>query len=235
MLTAPVFIAEAESVWNTTATKTVSVTTQAGDQIVVAASNEDNSATAVLAVPSGGGNTYTQQQLTSVASHTQVGIWAAPTATAQTFTLSQAETGGNANNFGTNALVWRATAGIGASSATTGTGTPSLSLTTTRDNSAIVAISSDWAAVSGTSRTWLTVNGYTPTAGNGQELTYNLLASSYTVYIAYWPDVGVRGAKTVGLSAPTGQTYSIAAVEVFGTGTPPVLATPQAVGRSYSW
>jgi len=37
------------------------------------------------------------------------------------------------------------------------------------------------------------------------------------VYVAYYPDAGTAGSKTVGLSAPTGQQYSIVAVEIKGT------------------
>lgn len=108
--------------------------------------------------------------------------------------------------------------GFGASAkVTSGSGAPSLSLTTTQDNSAIVVFVGDWNAINGSSRTWRTVNGFTPSAANGKELVYaGTAGSDYIVYAAYYPDAGTAGAKTVGLSAPTGQKYSVVALEVKG-------------------
>jgi hypothetical protein len=39
---------------------------------------------------------------------------------------------------------------------------------------------------------------------------------AYTVYIDRYTDAGGAGSKSLGLSAPTGQTFSIAAVEIRG-------------------
>ncbi|HWB36640.1 MAG TPA: hypothetical protein VHA75_11510 [Rugosimonospora sp.] len=50
--------------------------------------------------------------------------------------------------------------------------------------------------------------------------------------MAYWPDAGTAGSKTVGLSGPVGQTYSIVAVEIKGAagGTTNGTASPAGAG-----
>lgn len=90
-------------------------------------------------------------------------------------------------------------------------GSPSVSLTTTQANSAIVVIVSDWNAGSGTQTFTNNFSG-TPTA-----LTdYPGDGARYGVAIAYFPDAGAVGSKTVGMSAPTGQKWTIIAIEVKG-------------------
>lgn len=135
-----------------------------------------------------------------------------------TFTLSvsSANSGTTAGTWGDIALVFSGTAGPGTSASTTGTGTATVTVTTTQDHSAIAVIALDWIPADGSSRAWLTLNGTTPTAGNGLEQVY-FNNGDYAVYCAYWPDAGTAGAKTVGLSAPTGMKYTIIATEVLGT------------------
>jgi hypothetical protein len=139
--------------------------------------------------------------------------------------------------WGFNVLHWRDSDGVGASSKTNVTnGAPSLGLTTTTDNAAIVVLNSDWAAVDGTSRTWRSVNGSAAT-----ENTYFRDSSWYGSYVGRHPDAGTAGSKTVGLSAPGAQTYSIIAVEVKGAaggGAAPVPApifNSQAIRRAANW
>jgi hypothetical protein len=213
-VTAPTLVATYNSVWNTTTTpKTLSVTTQAGDRVLVVACNEDGSNT--FGTPTGNSLTYTLVQSVTVADYTEVAIWTATDAAGGTaWTLSESLVGGG--QWGFAALVFRSSDGFGASAATNvASGAPSLDVTTTQADSAVVAVSGDWNAGSG-ARTWRTINGVTPTAGNGLEKNYTNAAGSYTTYCALWDNVGAVGAKTTGLSAPTGQKYSIAAIEVKG-------------------
>lgn len=93
-------------------------------------------------------------------------------------------------------------------------GAPSWSFTTSFDNSAVVVVFADWNANDGASRVWRTVNGFTPDAGNGLELSYFRDATQYSVYVAYYPDTGAAGAKTLGLTNPAVGSYVAAAVEV---------------------
>src|SRR5580692_6633442 len=95
------------------------------------------------------------------------------------YTLSVASGGTTTGHWGDIALVFTGSTGAGASASGTGTGAPSLNLTTTGDNSAIAVIVLDANAVSGSSRTWLTLNGYTPTSGNGYEQDYTLDTGNY--------------------------------------------------------
>src|SRR5262249_15528722 len=159
-------------------------------------------------------------------------IWTAPSSSAQTYTLS-ATRGGSTANYGDIAVRFFGSTGAGASNKSqSASGAPSVSLTTQQDNSAIVAIVGDWNAVDGSTRTWRTITGFTPTAGNGQELVYNRTAGDYAVYVAYWPDAGTAGAKTVGLSAPSTLKYNLLAVEVKGAVVFPARTRNVAVTRA---
>lgn len=214
---APTFVASYATVYNTsTAPKTVSVTTQAGDLLVIVSAVENGSTT--FNTPSGNGIAFTSRQIVDLDTNwCDIGIWTGTDATGGTNWTLTVDTTAGGFQFGATCFVFRNHGGYGASSKTNVSGAaPSLGLTTTQDNSAIVVISADWVPVDGASRTWLTVNSLTPTNGNGMERTYHSNAN-YTAYAAYYSDAGTTGSKTVGLSAPGGQKYSIAAIEVKGT------------------
>lgn len=123
--------------------------------------------------------------------------------------------------YGVACVQFRNSNGIGAStsfgSAVNATGTANI--TTTQDNSAVIVLITDWNASDGSSRTWATVNSITPTSGNGFELHYERNTTNAAFYLAYYPDVGTAGSKTVGITAPTSSTLrpALAAVEVKGT------------------
>jgi hypothetical protein len=214
-MAAPTFVQEAETVWNTQTTPKGSgnFTTNTGD-VVVGVSIAENDATGPTS-QTGTNVTLTSQQEINVADYCDVELSAGVVSSGGTTSVSFASAGGGL--FGGNALTFRDSDGIGASAKTNTTGAPSLNITTTQDNSAIVVVVGDWSAADGASRTWRTVNSITPTSGNGYELSYSNEAPSYTIYVAYYPDAGAAGSKTVGLSAPTGQQYAIVALEVKGT------------------
>jgi hypothetical protein len=225
---APRFVAKSETAWNTNASpKTASVTVSPGDGLVVIGVTEDSSTT--LGTPTGGGLTYANPQSINISNNCSVYAWTATSATAQTFSVSVSAAGNASNHWGMNVLQFSATAGFGASNKANSTGAPSLALTTQRDNSAIVVVSGDWVVVDGSARTWDT------SAAAFSEQTYNLDSSHYTVYGGFYPSVGALGSKTVGLTAPTGQTFAIIAVEVFGSAGPPLLVTQAAIQRAANW
>lgn len=240
MATPPTFVGEHETVWNTGggADKSVTWTPTAGNILVAFAMSEDAGTTISIS----GGPTWTLAQSHTVASNCTCYVWTA-TAGSGSITPTFSPAGSNGNQvFGANVLEFSGSDGVGASNKAQTTGGPSLGLTTLGDNSAIVVASSDYLAVDGTSRTWRTVNSVTPTSGNGLEVTYFRSAANYTVYGAYYSDAGAAGAKTVGLSAPTGQQYSIIAVEVKGTGATataplfrPLIVPGAAAHRAASW
>jgi fibronectin-binding autotransporter adhesin len=229
MGTPPTFVAEYETAFNSNGTpKTTSVTVAAGDYLVVVGMSEDAAYT--LSTPTGGGLTYTLQQSVVVTDYCTAYIWTAPAPTSQSFTLSVSMSG-SSGWWGANCLRFSGGTGIGASSKTNiASGAPSLGLTTTADNSTIVCASSDWTAADGSSRTWRTVNGFTPAAGGTGEATYFRDGTHYAAYAAYWPDAGTAGSKTVGVSSPSGQKYSIIAVEVLGTSSSIVDGTATVAG-----
>jgi hypothetical protein len=87
---------------------------------------------------------------------------------------------------------------------------PSLNITTTQANSAIVVACGDWNQHTG-ARTWRQIGGVSPV-----EVTYDTenQQDAYTVYGAYHANAGSAGSKAVGLSAPGSMKYSIVAVEI---------------------
>lgn len=235
-MAAPTFVAEYEvSSWGSSTTpKTVSTTVAAGDLLVVAGATEDTGNT--LNDPTGGSLTYTLRQSVTVASYSGAWGWTAAPGGSQTYTLSDDKNADIGGWWGFTALRFSGTDGYGTSTKTNvSSGAPSLSITPTQDNSAIVVIVTDWNATDGASRTWRTVNGITPTSGNGLERVYFRDSAHFAVYVAYYSDVGTAGvAKTVGLSAPSGQKYAIIAIEVKGSGSTNATVTPGAINATTS-
>jgi hypothetical protein len=217
----------------TTTPKSVAVTASAGQLLVVWAASENSTTT--VNTPTGGSLTYTLRQSVAVANDCATYCWTA-TATGNVTVQATASAGGD--TWGLFVEVWPAGTTVGASNKTnlTTSGAPSLPLTTTAANSAISCWNSDFNAVT-TARTWLTVNGITPTSGNGLENYYEAVSLAATHYHAYWNDAGAAGSKTVGLSAPTNQAYSIIALELIGavaggTPTPDIIVAPAAPRRT---
>src|SRR3972149_6205650 len=182
----PTFIAEYETVWNSGASpKTTSAfDVLAGDVLCVFAIREtDNNGAFGI---SGGSLTWTQQQSIYITDYCQVSIWTATVDTNKNMSVSVTHAG-TVEYWGANVLHYRASDGVGASSKTTTTGAPTLNLTTTQANSAVVAANGDWNAVDGASRTWRA------NAGALTEQTYFRDSARYTVYGGYHPDAGAGG------------------------------------------
>lgn len=226
-MAAPTFINAYSSVYDTTgSSKTISVTTQAGDTLIVYGGGDTDGTNPVgLSTPTGNGVSLTLLQSIAILNRSSAFIWSGIDGTGGTnWTMSC-----NADNtipvWGFTCVVFRNAGGSGASNSLNAFGAPTLGLTTTKNNSAIVVFNNDYTPIDGASRVWDTVNGITPTAGNGLELTYDF-NGNITVYGAYYNDAGAAGADTVGLSAPTGQTYSIVAAEVLPSAVLPVASVP---------
>jgi hypothetical protein len=200
---------------------TASFSVLAGDVLVCVAASENQTFTE--ATPVGGSLTWSAVKATTTtnASGTGLNSWTATVDVDKSMTVA-ITCGGTAGTrfWGFDVYVFRGSAGVGASAVTAqvaGTTNATQALTTTQANSAVLIISADWNAVDGTTRTWATVNSITPTAGNGLERSYFRDVAAYAVYTGYWNDVGAIGAKTFGVSAPTGQRNSIIAIEVKGS------------------
>ena len=205
----PTFVAEYESVWNNSIPPSVSTTT-APDQILAAYGGIHNGS-AQLNLPTGGSLTWTQRQYRKPSnSYCTAYLWSAPTTTTATFNTGLTKVVTDSALMGINILRFSGSNGIGASANNSASnGAPTLSLTTTQNNSAIVMLVLDWNGTSG-ARTYRTTN-----AGSFTEQSY-YQAGQWTVQGGYYANAGTAGAKTLGISAPSGQKYTIVAMEILG-------------------
>jgi hypothetical protein len=135
-----------------------------------------------------------------------------------------------AKHFGGEVDVWRGSDGVGATNVAnngTGSGAPSVGITTTQDNSALSVIDVDWNATTGTD-TWTTTAG---TPINRSDFSDG---ASYGAHTATYADVGATGSKTVGMSAPATQRYGIIVVEIKGTAAATTVVGMPRGGRLFA-
>jgi hypothetical protein len=229
----PTFVTDYEGAsWDTTANKTTGAFTASAGDVLVAPMGEENDAgdENYTWTNTGGSQTWTEHAETTGVSNADTLAQAASTVVSgggiSSGTVTCTKTTGVTGRFNVLVAHFSGSDGIGATARSTGAGagTPALAITTTQADSAIVYLAVDWNATDVmTSRTHRTVNGYTPTAGNGQELTAFRNSAAYSVIAGYIPNAGASGSNvTVGISAPTGGDWQIVAVEVLGTaGAPP--------------
>jgi hypothetical protein len=225
---APTFITSdnVASYFSASLSKSLTVTTQVGDLVAVWAGSDTLPSTATsvpLNPPSGNGITFREIRAFVSDSFASAYMWYGIDNTGGTnWTLTVTSTSSTAV-WGWGYAIFRGAGGLGASvlgyDATNIV--PAVPLTTSAANSAILTFNIDWSAVDGSGRVWRTINGTTPTSGNGLELTYDV-STAIVVYAAYYPDVGAAGTYTTGLSAPTGQTYALISAEVLGPVVPTV-------------
>ena len=208
---APTFESETHSTYATTTPKSLAVNVLAGDTIVVKASTSDAACTVSTPTNDGAALTWTLAQSVITSSYATAYMWTATADSARTVTVSVARAG-SAYYYGASAEVWRG-ATVGASAKSSGTtGYPSLSLTTTEANSAASVVVGDWNAISG-SGAWSSTPG-TPTARWDA-----YVASQGAAHAATYADVSAAGAKTLAMTAPSGQKWSIVGLELKISGT----------------
>jgi hypothetical protein len=213
--------------WASSATPKTSPTfdVEAGDLIVLHAFSED--ATDTLAAPTWTGvGTVTLRQSVVVSGYCTAYLYTidvTAAATGRTISMNRA-TGTSTAQWSFYASIWRNHGGLGVTGKANTSGAPALSLATAA-NSAVVVGNSDWTASSPTGRTWRTING-SPIV----ETTFGGTAgTSYMCYTGYSPDTGAAGTNTYGMTAPSGQKYSIIGAEILGTaggGTPATVSSP---------
>lgn len=211
------------SVYNTSSTKTVAVSVNAGD--VIAVFGVLASSTGVLAAPTGGsGLTWTQQQSFHPGSYSGLHCWTAISGSTQSFSVSVALASGT-DHFGIMvAIIPGGTPGNSAT-ANASTGAAAVNLTPNHKNSVAFCMVGDWNASSVTTRTWKTINSFTPTAGNGKEITAQQDSGQYSSYAAWWTSMGAPAVNSVGMSAPTNPKWTIVALEVAGVPTASTIVT----------
>jgi hypothetical protein len=200
----PTLVSESETSWTTTASsKSLTYSVQAGDTIVAYAMSGDSSDPLAIS----GGATWTLRQRVLFTSYAPVYAWTAKATSAGTLTTTVRRTAGG-DAFGFDVLVFRGSAGIGVSAqAHVSSGAPAVALAPSA-HSAVVVVNADWTAKSGATQ-WRTG------AGALTATTSGFLSGAYTVYGGYHANVA-GGSSTLGLSTPTGQKFSIAALEVKG-------------------
>ena len=222
---------------NTTSAGTLtstSFTPQTGDIIVVKIVTADSTYT--YNTPTGGGWTYTSRVVDATASHCWLQIWTAPVTTGGTAQTVAATVLANPTNVQQASMVvelWR-NAQLAATPATCdsrGTGAPSTPITTVAANSVVSWCNGDWAAVSPTGHTYNTTSA-TPTEDGLDDQSG---VGAYVGYYAY-QTAATAGSQTLGLTAPTGQTWTLAGIEIQdagGTAPQPPPVQPYIGGQAY--
>jgi hypothetical protein len=186
---------------NSTSLVTPSFTPAVGEILVVKAANEDAGGT--YGTPTGGGLTFTQRVNVGSGSQTRVGLWTATTVAATPMTVTLPVGGTVSHAFVVERWAGAKLAGSPAVTSATGSGAPSATNTTVANNSVISWVNADWAGATG-ARTY---------RGTPTEEQYTALGGKYTGYWA-WQTQATAAAVTIGLTAPGGQTWSRAAVEI---------------------
>lgn len=206
---------------STGSSKTITVTTQPGDYLVVYGGGENSGVT--LNTPTGNSVSFALQTSVVTANHGTAYIWTGQDTTGGTnwtLTVTCAVSG---NEWGASCVVFRGIAGFGATLSATTTGSVGLgNITTTADHSSIVVFMTDYNTADNTGmHHWQGLNGYSPTSGNGFEFNYGRDNTSfaYAYYGGYYPDAGRAGYKPIGVYFPDGMQASIVALEVKATPT----------------
>ncbi|MBA2952095.1 hypothetical protein GON03_18950 [Nocardioides sp. MAH-18] len=192
-----------------------------GDVVVVAAVTWDQANT--LNPPSGTGLTFTQRLAANAASHTRVYIWTAVASSAGSSVVVTCSVLAASNSIHNGTLYVCPTADGYSLAATPNTATSttgsSASLSGASGNLGIVAVG-DWSGGSGASRAWL---------ASAVEDMYQFSSTDSTQYGAH---CDLTGATTsVGLSTPTGASFTTGAIEILKSGgggpaLPPILVQP---------
>jgi hypothetical protein len=202
----------------TTTTQNLSITTQAGDYLVVYGGGENSGVT--LGTPTGNSVAFTLRSSIVTANYCTAYIWTGIDAAGGTsWTLSC--TAAAANNWGFGCIVFRGIAGFGNVDKINASSFPAqMAIRTVSTGSSLVVVSTDFNASNGgtttadISRWWYGINGAVPTVGDGMELVYARNSSAYTAYSALYKNVGSAGNKIVGLRFPDQQIFSMITLEV---------------------
>ena len=108
-----------------------------------------------------------------------------------------------------------------------GTGVPSATVATTASGSAVSWISGDWTGVDGSGRSYIT------TSATPSEDGYVSIGGQYT---GYWASQAAdsAGPQSIGLTAPTGQTWTVLGIEIQAAATSGLTTAgvPAATGAS---
>jgi hypothetical protein len=156
------------------------------------------------------GNTYTRRAHMATANHVSSSIWATTAGTGASMTVSAGVTDACEHSITVERWTAAALDTTPASAADVGSGSPSLTITTTQPFSAVTWCNGDGAGghlgQDPTGRTYNTTSA-TPVEDGIHD------GSAYVAYFV-WQLAASAGSQTFGITAPTGQNWSLAAMEV---------------------
>lgn len=223
VMAAPTFVANyATEFTNGSTPKTAmsAVSVSSGDVLVGWATGANTSP--VLGATENGTGSWTLLYSDNSYGHCTTSAWTYSVSTSETLTTTFTESGNG--EFGGTVLRFSGSAGLGntVKAVSSSSGAPSTNITTTQDNSAIVVYVSDYNGVVGTQT--FTSNGG---AGNPTQIVGSMNTDVMSVAVAYYADAGAAGTKTVGMSSPTGQAWTIIAVEVKGAASSATSSPPE--------
>lgn len=184
------------------ATKTTLATTAVGDLVVVGLVGENLGT--VYGTPSGNSLTYTAAVARNVSNRGNAALYVSSLDAVGATGWSVSDTVTTTlSNWGLGAVVFSgcAASAIGATNVAdfnTAGSLGQISLTTTADHSAVIWLMADWQAADHSTRVYQTINGFTPVVGGTGEVFGVRTIGQYSGYMAYWPDAGLAGAKTLG-------------------------------------
>jgi hypothetical protein len=190
-----------------------SFTPATGEIIVIKGGSEGQATAYGSPTATGGGITWTKRVENLVSNTCYTVIWTGVvTSGGSSITVGFGAISGTAGWHSMLVERWPTTAalaGTPATNLTNGSGAPSGSVTTAANGSAVSWVNGDWNAVSPTSRAYRgspTEEGIHDKSGTG----------SYVMEYAYQA-AATAGAQTYGLTAPTGEKYSLLAIEIQDT------------------
>jgi hypothetical protein len=184
-----------------------SMSVNSGEKLVVSAAAETQTPGNV-SVSSSPSLTWTQAVVNSTNLGGSTKIWTASASSTGTLTATVAATGSGASSCVLYAITGAETT-LGGATATNGAetqGAPSVSITTTRADSLIFAVTSDWNAITGT-------ESYRSPPTHTERLDDYTNPSQYRGY-HYTAPATTTGSYTMGMEAPTGQGSNTVVLEV---------------------
>jgi hypothetical protein len=220
MAVPPTRVSHVASSWTSESSpKTLSVTVQNGDLLIVAAGAEGSGNNFGI---SGGSLTWTRRQSSYQSFRADMALWSAQAT--ETTTFSIAVSNDDNQSWGCAATVWRNHGGLGNTGVGTGDGDADALFTTASSDSAVVVYIADYNAIDGAGRVYHQVNG-APT-----ELLYGRSSNDYTWYGIVYPDTNAAAQYEIGINGMSDQKWTMVVAEIKGTATGVAAGFAQGVG-----
>lgn len=193
----------------------VSFSVQAGDVLVAFGLSGPGTTSAPFSINDSAGLTWTKRaEVTQTGSINYAVLWTTTVATTGTISYGFTRPASGPEWRGA-VQVWRGVTSIGnANTGQASNGQPSTTLTTGANSTVVMAVSDNTAIDGTTTYNEASAGTFTPAAN------YPVVSLfSYAFYAGYYADVGAAGSKTVGITYPNAQNYSLVAVELKSVST----------------